>query len=210
MLSLSRVHLRDSSNNAVLIQADGEVAGVAGATANRGSVVAIDRSRLDGSAPAISLFHYSSVQITNSVFANQNPAYGPLRFDATTLPSSIAFSTIVNSPLACPSGPIQVSSSNSIYVDTAAGAPADTVTGTACNHSYDLISPQASVPSGGATNLRNEDPRFVDPANGDFHLQTGSPAIDAADPAAVDPVDFDGTARPQGSRRDIGAFERTP
>jgi hypothetical protein len=50
-------------------------------------------------------------------------------------------------------------------------------------------------------------PMLKDAANGDFHLQMSSPAIDAADPAATDAVDFDGTARPQGARRDIGAFE---
>lgn len=209
-LQLRQVHLRDSDNNAVLIQADGEVAGVNGATANRGSTVVIDRSWLEGAAPAISLFHYSSVEVTNSVFTSQNPLYGPVQLDATTVSSSISFSTIYNSPLKCPTGAIQLTSNNNIYVNTAAGAPADTVTGTACNHSFDLISPQTTVPTGGASNMRNMDPKFVDPASGDFHLQSGSPAIDAADSSATDPIDYDGTMRPQGTRRDLGAFERQP
>lgn len=41
------------------------------------------------------------------------------------------------------------------------------------------------------------DPMFVDPENGDLHLQYGSPCIDAGDPTILD-VD--------GSRSDIGAF----
>ena len=43
----------------------------------------------------------------------------------------------------------------------------------------------------------NEDPRFVDPA-GDFHLLSGSPAIDAADNTAVPAgvtIDLDGNPR---------------
>jgi hypothetical protein len=51
------------------------------------------------------------------------------------------------------------------------------------------------------------DPELVDPANGDYHLMTGSPAIDAADTSIPDDHDYDGTARPQGAGPDIGAFE---
>ena len=43
-----------------------------------------------------------------------------------------------------------------------------------------------------------KDPIFVDPNNGDYHLQAGSPCIDAGDPTS--PLDPDGTVA------DIGAF----
>lgn len=45
--------------------------------------------------------------------------------------------------------------------------------------------------------------------SGDYHLKAGSPLIDAGSSAAglAPTTDFDGTARPQGSADDIGAYE---
>jgi hypothetical protein len=53
-------------------------------------------------------------------------------------------------------------------------------------------------------------PLFVDAANGDYQLQSGSPAIDAGSATGAPATDFAGTARPQGAAVDIGAFEATP
>jgi parallel beta helix pectate lyase-like protein/uncharacterized protein DUF1565 len=66
--------------------------------------------------------------------------------------------------------------------------------------------------TGAGTVLSNNltsDPKFVNAAAGDFHLQAGSPAIDkGADlrPQGVT-TDFEGNPRPQGSALDIGADE---
>jgi hypothetical protein len=45
--------------------------------------------------------------------------------------------------------------------------------------------------------------------SGDYHLKAGSPLIDAGSSSAglAPTIDFDGTARPQGSGDDIGAYE---
>jgi hypothetical protein len=51
-----------------------------------------------------------------------------------------------------------------------------------------------------------ENPRFVDAARHDFHLQLGSPAIDAGVDAGVQ-CDFDGVPRPQEAGHDLGAYE---
>lgn len=53
-------------------------------------------------------------------------------------------------------------------------------------------------------------PLFTDPAQGDFHLQPQSPAIDTGSPANAPAVDFADTPRPAGAAVDIGAYEFAP
>ena len=45
----------------------------------------------------------------------------------------------------------------------------------------------------------NSDPKLVDPSNGDYHLQPGSPCVDAGNPGKVD-------LDPDGSRNDQGVY----
>jgi len=52
------------------------------------------------------------------------------------------------------------------------------------------------------------DPRFVDRAAGNLHVQAGSPAIDLAQIEYALPDDLDGAGRPQGAGPDIGTYER--
>jgi len=57
------------------------------------------------------------------------------------------------------------------------------------------------------------DPLFVDAGGADYHLQTGSPAIDSGSSVDAPAIDYDGTARPldgdgnASPEFDIGAFE---
>jgi hypothetical protein len=58
---------------------------------------------------------------------------------------------------------------------------------------------------------RFADPRFVDPSKNDYHLQSGSPAINAGTAAgapAVGMQDLDGGARKHGPQIDAGCYER--
>lgn len=49
---------------------------------------------------------------------------------------------------------------------------------------------------------------FIDPAAFDFHLATGSPAVDAGTSSNAPPDDYEGVARPQGAGVDMGVFEQ--
>ncbi len=58
-------------------------------------------------------------------------------------------------------------------------------------------------------NIEIDDPDlfFVDYADRDLHLLPGSPAVDSGSADGAPPHDIDGTARPQGSDVDVGAYE---
>jgi fibronectin-binding autotransporter adhesin len=59
------------------------------------------------------------------------------------------------------------------------------------------------------TNPIDGDPRFLNPAAGDYHLGPGSAALDAGVDAGV-ATDIDGDARPMGAGYDLGADEAEP
>jgi hypothetical protein len=51
-------------------------------------------------------------------------------------------------------------------------------------------------------------PKFIEPASGNYHLQSTSPAIDAGfNLGSLVPNDFEDISRPQGAGYDIGAYE---
>jgi len=62
---------------------------------------------------------------------------------------------------------------------------------------------EGDVPPG--TGNISEDPLFVDAANGDYHLQVGSPCIDAGTPVGAPTHDIEGT--PRDAAPDMGAYE---
>ncbi len=61
----------------------------------------------------------------------------------------------------------------------------------------------------GSSIIATPEELFADPAADDYHLQPGSPAIDAGATLADVPTDLEGTPRPVGPAFDIGAFEGT-
>lgn len=183
------------------------------------STITISRSTIDGGGGVRSYNQFSAVSIVNSVLSNLvDPVDGGLL--GTGLGTGgggslvVSYSTIVNSPLRCGTGvpgcahggTPGVCIDNSILLTTN-GSEAST--GSACQLSYSIAYPQNGAVTG-ANNKINVDPQVGDATNGDYHLKPSSPAIDAADPSAPNSIDFGGTARPQGARNDIGAYEFKP
>jgi hypothetical protein len=185
------------------IYASGELAG-GGAPANRGSIVTIDRSSFDGGEPAIGLYNYSVVHMTNSVLFGTVTTFAALQYDSSAT-GTVDFSTFVNWSWLSGNVATKFIASNNVFYDPLHNN-SNTLTGYGAEHHYDMAFPQAGQPNG-TNNTYNVNPMLADPANKNFHLMAGSPAIDAADPSAMPPVDNEGTPRPQGPQRDIGAFE---
>lgn len=205
-----------SGSNLSIVADHGNNVGAAiqlnGAGGTGASNATFERTTIDGGDPAFSLAQASTISVVNSVFSNQGTNYGLAILQSgsgAAESGTIQFSTFYNSTVTCPaSGTAFLNFANNVFLNTRSGAAMNTVSGTGCTHRYDMIKPQSTSP--GSTNLLNMDPRFVDAAHGDFHLMAGSPAIDAADSAATLSTDFDGTTRPQGAGRDLGAFEYKP
>lgn len=85
--------------------------------------------------------------------------------------------------------------------------------------SYDDYDPATNITLAGGTigadsTSIDADPLFLDPGAGDFRLGSGSPLIDAGNPAALgvdeSATDLVGAPRVVGERRDVGAFEYQP
>lgn len=66
---------------------------------------------------------------------------------------------------------------------------------------------KAPVGSPYSNDLWMVDPKFVNVAAKDFHLESISPLINAGTPLTGATNDYDGVSRPQGAGHDIGAYE---
>jgi hypothetical protein len=91
--------------------------------------------------------------------------------------------------------------SNNIVFDNATNGGRMSIGGT-CSWAYSDI--EGTLIAG--TGNLNTSPSFV-MSGTDYHLKSDSPAKNVADPAATLNVDFDGEARPQDGRSDMGADE---
>lgn len=128
-----------------------------------------------------------------------------LALDLPYASGTIASSTIADCGTNVATGPRAVSCFSALTIRSSiiwTPGTSTQVPVSGCNLSSTIAGPVATP---GASNA---DPKFVDPAMGDYHLASDSPARDMVDTGP--PTDFEGEARPQGARFDIGADEASP
>ena len=172
---------------------------VAGIVLNMGAALTIDGAVIHGGSAAIRAPNSGPiVNITNLIVYDTN---APIDF--TNVTGSVRFSTLGDmagsaQPSVICNGFLTIESS----ILWNAAAPTAAATMGICDVTSSIVGPQAMG------SLPNTDPMFVDHFNGDYHLTAASPAIDQVTSGPA--TDFEGDARPQGVRYDIGADEYKP
>jgi len=155
----------------------------------------------DNSGGAISVYDYSSPVITNNTITGNTSLYGAGGISVARYSSPVITNNILWG-------------NGSTEIEDNPNQGANTITA-----SYNIV-------QGGYTGTGNinADPLFVDPANGNFQVQSGSPAIDTGMNTSIPTYgsvidDIIGTVRPQdgdglgagttgdGSDYDMGAYE---
>lgn len=187
-----------------------------GVSASGGTLI-MKRSTITGNGGGGVSISSAQFDITNSVIASNGgngSFFGGVKLDqiAASGTRRLDFNTITQNqaPMNIDTGVTcgtllgaATFSNNIIYGNLVAGTGKQ-VSGGMCSFTYSDIGPD---PVAGNGNI-NADPKFVNANQGDYHLMASSPCKDVADPAATLDVDIDGDARPQGSRRDMGADEQ--
>jgi hypothetical protein len=145
--------------------------------------------------------------VVNCVFRDSNPA---VQGNARPAAVQIRASTFFDSPVACGGSGTGPPADEVILTDDILVSTTATAVDSGFCASHHVVAQPTPPARPNDDHVIVADPKFKDPANHDFHLLAGSPAIDAGDPAATETVDFDGNPRPVGSAVDIGAYELQP
>jgi len=125
-----------------------------------------------------------------------------LAFNAERAAGSIEFTTVSDTGTTTNTGPTAILCNTDVTVRSSIvwipKIPARAAVA-GCNIVSSIAGP-FSIPG-----VLDSDPRFVDPAQHNYHIATNSPAIDLVPVGPT--LDFEADPRPQGARFDIGADE---
>jgi hypothetical protein len=179
----------------------------------------VSRSTVSGNAGGGISITSGSFDITNNFITSNGASttFGGVIINMTNVGTQrFEFNTVTdNNALAgkatgvfCAGTATPIILSNNIVFDNVTGSNRTQIGGLNCNWTYSNIGDSNSTntttdPQGN----KDTDPLFTDIVGNNYHLKSGSPVRDAADPAATLNVDFDGDTRPQGNRSDMGADE---
>ncbi len=180
-----------------------------------GGTLTVSRSTISANAGGGLSISGAQFDITNS-FITQNGAAttsfggvsfaqlgaGSHLFDFNTVTGNVAATGTTTGVVCSLVTQLQTFSDNIIFGNQGAGSGTQ-ISGNNCATTFSDIGPDTASGTGNI----NADPLFVNVSQSNFHIMTGSPAKDVADPAATLHVDFDGDVRPQGVHSDMGADE---
>jgi hypothetical protein len=196
-LTLKRVKLANNTGGGISATAGTLIVDQSTISDNTGGGISVSNAQFDNTNSNIVKNGSPSAGYGGVSLSQSNT--GMRRFEFNTIAQNQATSGISSGVLCLAIG-TPLTFSNSIVYANGTGPQ---VEGNNCSWTYSDIGPDMVT---GMGNI-NAPPMFVSPMQNDFHLQPGSPARDAADPAATLLLDIDGDARPQGLARDIGADE---
>ena len=143
---------------------------------------------------------YKDTGVPNNISVLNNLVLGGLSYSASAYPEAISVENAGSNPIVIKNNIITEQRGQTVWVVSSSGVSAD----------YNLFyNSDGSSLSGtkSSHDLWAINPLFINLAAGNYHLQAGSPAIDAGVTLPNVLNDFDGIARPQGVRYDIGPYE---
>lgn len=177
-----------------------ETGGGYGILTSSATTLTMDRVVISGGLNGIEVSNFgTTVNVTNTlIYGTSDLAVDLTKADG----GSLAFVTVADSGAATGTGPRAVACNSNITVRESivwSPGPSARIPLSGCNVANSIVGPDpiAGVP--------NSNPVFVNSAMHDYHLASGSPAIDKAMTGPA--FDFEGDARPQGSSYDLGADE---
>ena len=217
--SLTLVKTTVQGHNGAGIAVDGAATLEQVTVSDNGTGIAVDgatefsmkRSIVSGNAEGGLFIRGTVFDIQNSFFVANgglDAEFGGLRLGGNIMGSVFEFNTVARNQhgsvgdgqgVWCDNNSMLDAHSNIVW-----GPGMPQVSGAQCTWSYSLL--RGNVPGTGNVSA---DPMFVDTSMGNYHLQAGSPAVDAAKPDSGVLVDFDGDVRPSGGGSDMGADEVT-